>query len=265
MLEACSLESGGLNLALKGRDTSRRRGSSKSMGSANPSSASIGQASPSTATSRKSTGIPCLASTCSPADSRARTSASPTRGGRESKGAGADCGRNMRKRLGFYDPNTRSLRTFQRLLGRDSTSSLLTLPKRGTMRSGSICALPTSGRSTGGRESLSLPTLDMGSRMKAGTLGKEEILGKSHSAKIQNVLLPTIGANEFKGSSKKRYRQSRAFRGAKMSEGLRTCREDPIYLNPSFAEVVMGFPIGFTESRRSATPSSPTAPSSSGR
>lgn len=60
-------------------------------------------------------------------------------------------------------------------------------------------------------------------------------------------LLPTIGACEGKGSSKKRYKGSPHFRGAKMSEGLRTCQEDPIYTHPSFAEAAMGFPIGHTD------------------
>ena len=66
--------------------------------------------------------------------------------------------------------------------------------------------------------------------------------------------LPTLGANEGKGSSAIRFIGSPHFRGAKMSEGLRTCASDPIYLNPSFGEVVMGFPLGYTPS---VTPSSP--------
>ena len=71
---------------------------------------------------------------------------------------------------------------------------------------------------------------------------------------IASGLLPTIGANEGKGSSSKRYKGSQDFRGAKMSEGLRTCEDDPQYLHPSFAELVMGFPIGWTELERVATP-----------
>ena len=61
------------------------------------------------------------------------------------------------------------------------------------------------------------------------------------------ALLPTISATEYKGAPKNRYKASKDFHGAKMSEGLMTCKEDPIYLNPSFAEVVMGFPRGWTE------------------
>lgn len=61
------------------------------------------------------------------------------------------------------------------------------------------------------------------------------------------IFLPTIGANEYKGAGKKRYRGSKDFRGAKMSEGLRTSENDPIYTHPNFAEVVMGYPLGWSE------------------
>jgi len=53
-------------------------------------------------------------------------------------------------------------------------------------------------------------------------------------------LLPTMGANEYKGASKKRYRGSAEFRGAKMAEG------DPVYLNPQFAEAMMGYELDYT-------------------
>ena len=59
-------------------------------------------------------------------------------------------------------------------------------------------------------------------------------------------LLPTIGANEGKGSSSIRYVGSPHFRGAKMSEGLRTCQSDPPCTHPNFAEAAMGFPKDWT-------------------
>lgn len=71
---------------------------------------------------------------------------------------------------------------------------------------------------------------------------------------IASALLPTIGANESKGSQKLRYRGSPAYRGAKMSEGLRTCPSDPIYTHPNFAEASMDFPKDWTLVE---TPSSP--------
>ena len=60
-------------------------------------------------------------------------------------------------------------------------------------------------------------------------------------------LLPTLGKNEPKGAGRNRYRGSTEFRGAKMSEGLRSGPSDPIYLHPDFAETIMGFPMGWTE------------------
>lgn len=75
---------------------------------------------------------------------------------------------------------------------------------------------------------------------------------------------PTIGANEFRGTSRKRFVGSLHFRGAKMAEGLRICEDDPTYLNPWFAACVMGFPMewqvcmdtamqSFPKSRRSSS------------
>jgi hypothetical protein len=73
-------------------------------------------------------------------------------------------------------------------------------------------------------------------------------------AMVKRLFLPTLGKQEPKGSSKKRFLGPPHFRGAKMSEGLRICADDPIYLHPSFAEAVMGFPIGWTELEPAETP-----------
>ena len=58
--------------------------------------------------------------------------------------------------------------------------------------------------------------------------------------------LPTIGKNEFRGTSKNRFYAGGEFRGAKMAEAVRTSREDPIYLSPSFSEEQMMWPITWT-------------------
>jgi len=68
----------------------------------------------------------------------------------------------------------------------------------------------------------------------------------SLSSAIGSGLLPTIGANESKGSQRQRFAGSTQYRGQKMSEGLRTGETDPIYTDPSFAEAAMGFPRGWT-------------------
>lgn len=59
--------------------------------------------------------------------------------------------------------------------------------------------------------------------------------------------LPTLGANEFRGSVRNRFPGSPTYRRSKMSEGLRNCESDPIYLHPNFAEVVMGYDSGWSE------------------
>ncbi len=69
-------------------------------------------------------------------------------------------------------------------------------------------------------------------------------------------LVPTIGANEGKGSSSKRFVGSPHFRGAKMSEGLRICQNDPIYTHPNFAEAAMGFPKDWTRLETQLSPKS---------
>ena len=66
-------------------------------------------------------------------------------------------------------------------------------------------------------------------------------------------LLPTMGASEWKGATKKRYIGSKWYHGSKCAEGLRTSENDPQYLNPNFAEVFMGFPMGWTELNASET------------
>jgi len=58
--------------------------------------------------------------------------------------------------------------------------------------------------------------------------------------------LPTPVASDSKGLSRKRYRGSPHYRGGKTAEALRNSFKDPTYLNPSFAELMMGLPEGYT-------------------
>src|SRR3990167_449095 len=74
------------------------------------------------------------------------------------------------------------------------------------------------------------------------------------TVQIIEQLIPTIGKNEGKGASSKRYRGSEDYRAAKTAEFMRVSKEDPIYLHPSFAEAMMGFPMGWTELPPTETP-----------
>lgn len=62
----------------------------------------------------------------------------------------------------------------------------------------------------------------------------------------EHTFLPTITASEHKGSSRSRYIGSQNLRIGKVSDVLRTSRDCPTFLNPSFAEKLMGLEIGYT-------------------
>lgn len=120
------------------------------------------------------------------------------------------------------------------------------------LSSSGISALPRKGlrmkECVRSRSALSVPTLTKSDTWTGNLKSTQQKEGSRHSMGLIEVLtLPTMGKNEYKGSGKKRYRNSKDFRGAKMSEGLRTCSSAPIYLNHSFGEIVMGFPRGWTD------------------
>lgn len=83
--------------------------------------------------------------------------------------------------------------------------------------------------------------------MRNGECFQRQVSVLGISEKESGSWLPTIGKNEFKGAARARFRGSKEYRGAKMSEGLRTCTEDPMYLHPLFAEYAMGWPLTWTE------------------
>ena len=124
-------------------------------------------------------------------------------------------GVNLKGSFAKYSPSSHSLKTAQCSLLVGSTESSVTLPKWGLMRNGELFHAP--------------------------------ILVEFINENVPGLLLPTLGANEGKGSSRNRYLGSKDFRGAKMSEALRTCETDPIYLNPLFAELTMKWPLGWTD------------------
>jgi hypothetical protein len=144
----------------------------------------------------------------------AKTSASQAKA-QESADSAADYGGSLPGLLAKYDLATHSLKTVQLSLFEGLELSLATWPRWGLMRNGECFLAKMSVECT-----------------------CETGFGLS---------LPTIGANEWKGAAKRRYLGSPDFRGAKMSEGLRICETDPIYLNPLFAELTMMWPLGWTD------------------
>ena len=124
----------------------------------------------------------------------------------------AVCGSSSRASLASYDRVSSSWRTSQLSFLAGSTACSVTLPKRGMMRSGSIFELPT----------LALPTDASGSSSSRGTWGTP----RAH-----------IGA----GDSAKR-----AARGMIEGQVALADRSACGDLSPSWVEMLMGFPEGWT-------------------
>jgi len=97
-------------------------------------------------------------------------------------------------------------------------------------------------------QSAIVPTITASDWRMRGPNSKQQGIGEK-----LKFSLPTMGASEYKGRQKNRYKGSKTFRGAKMSEGLRTCKDDPIYLSPLFAEKVMGYSTEWTALSASVT------------
>ncbi len=134
--------------------------------------------------------------------------------GLESAEAGRGSGHTKPASLAKYDPDSRTWKTRQRSLLGGLVLYSETWPRWGTTQDGELFPLPT-----------------------LADITLENDCGFS---------LPTIGKNEFKGASRRRYWRSKFYRGAKMAEGVRTSQSDPIYLSPSFSEEAMMWPIMWT-------------------
>lgn len=159
-----------------------------------------------------------------------------------------------------YDRATSSWRTSQTCLvalANNEADGLAefseTWPSAGMMRNGKTYQLRPWALHTLERGCGLLPTPRANDSQKRGNFNVHEPRN-GFPAMVKRLFLPMIGKQEPKGASRKRFRGSPHFRGAKMSEGLRICETDPIYLHPSFAEASMGFPIGWTELGPAETP-----------
>ena len=203
----------------------------------------------------------------SQAVSHAKTFQLPAASQELAKAQEADCGPKSCDLLASYDQATSSWRTLQTCLvaqAKNEAGGLAeyseTWPSAGMMRNGKTFqrqpwALPIVEKESGllPTPSKSDPMLERrAATAKAPHVTRNGTVRNGPSnlgfpATVRYIFLPTLGKNEPKGASSKRFRGSEHFRGAKMSEGLRICETDPTYLHPSFAEAAMGFPIGWTE------------------
>ena len=88
--------------------------------------------------------------------------------------------------------------------------------------------------------------------------------GEGFPKTLLETLLPTPSTSDAKGASMKRFRGSPESHG-NLREVLRDGPTDGQYPHPAFVEWMMGFPIGWTDLGRSATPSSRKSRRSSGK
>ena len=157
----------------------------------------------------------------------------------------------------WYDHASRCWRTWQHCLIEGWAPFSGAWPRSGMTRNGIAYRFRPMARPTDGIKYVFLPTPRANDARKRGNFDTKNSRN-GFPAAVKRLFLPTLGKDETKGTSQKGFQGSPHFRGAKMSEGLRTCETDPTYLHPSFAEAVMGFPIGWgvlldaeTRSRRS--------------
>lgn len=197
------------------------------------------------ATSRKLTGARQKDQTSSAEDSHARISASPEKE-QDWQEQEAGCSTRPSMPFAYYDHDTSSWRTSQPCLFGGWMPFSERWPRSGMMLNGIAYRLPPLVPRISGTEFSFLHTPRANDAQKRGNIDHNNPRN-GFVGSIRKRFLPTIGANEYKGASKNRFLGSKAYRGAKMSEGLRSGLKDPIYLNPYFAEVSMGFPIGWTE------------------
>lgn len=205
-------------------------------------------------------------STCSAGDSPAKTSRSLARELALQVSA-AVCGSSMRELLASYDHDSSSWRTSQRSLLAGSPECLVTLPRSGTIRSGSLCALPTLGHHTDANASSSwlTPRAIYGehSGMKCtkhltgqaiaesarptptrcGNHNRKGVSKTSGDGLATAVNWPTPTSRDWKdGDCRNANVESNGLLGRVALE-----HQPKGSLNPDWVEALMGFPPGWTD------------------
>jgi len=211
-------------------------------------------------TSQRLTGEKSKAQTSSAGGSLVKTSALRVKEEESLKvKRGQVFGGSFTRRLGYFDQDSCSLRTFQLSLLSGSTLSLQTLPKRGMMQNGLILGHPTSEHPTKGKESLSSPIPtpqasdstagsiigenDRFVQLKSGAMRKINQNGVDGSVGLARhaMMFPTPTARMWKdcGAPSEMKRDSPSLQAMAASENRGK-------LNPTWVEWLMGLPEGWT-------------------
>lgn len=172
-----------------------------------------------------------------------------------------ECGEKWHASFAKYDPATHSLRTHQCSLFEDLTESCVTLPRWGLMRGGECWEQQTLEQTIKGTES----GLSPNGEDSFHTLNCKGLNGGSNSRKALKKRAdqwPTVTATDYRGTFaiESPTFQARLLhpRGVNLVEELqRRNGGAPGLLNPSWAEWLMGWPLGWTELKPLATDKSP--------
>ena len=192
--------------------------------------------------------------TSSQPDSLAKTSAAP-----ENKQDLADLAAPFSTKssawLGTFNLNSSSLKTLQisclTPTGRRSKKSSTKLPKQGLMQSGQLYQLPMWEPATAAPAPGSLPTPRTCSAMAASVNTKGNLEG-NRFPNLETVIgrmLPTPTTRDHKDGSQQACANvaPNGLLGREIHQAVSSALTgDPMYLNPSFVEEMMGFPVGWT-------------------
>lgn len=167
-------------------------------------------------------------------DSPAKTSAWPERA-QDSTGPDRDCGQNTRASFASFDPDTSSWRTSQRCLVGGWVEYSETWPRAGTMRSGTVYRLKPSAPIIGGIAcSLSPGQFPTPTAQRYGT-GQNGQRGDGTTFKGKGS--PSLDTMAYHGM---------------WPDSDHTGQNGP--LSPAFVELLMGFPVGWTDLDALETP-----------
>ena len=236
----------------------------KSSHSAAPSLKNIGPTSPAMMTSEPSpqSALPQmeLGLMSSVGDSPAKTFPLQARA-QALRASAAACGRNTPELLARLDPATSSWRTSQRCVVEGWTVFSGTWPRSGTMQNGTAFQLPPLALRTDETDYGLLPT--PAARDWKGSVTGETLMARTSMTRgvsleehLLRQCLPTPSAgNSHSAGRLDEWGGRNPFRGTDIGR---------LHLNPSFVEEIMGFPVEWTASDLSATPSSRKSQKSSG-
>jgi hypothetical protein len=273
----CSPASADSTSGSNGR-ASRRRGKSSSTPTAVPYLSLDSLTLFDTSTFETSAPTTSPPSKSSAADFRARGSASPA-GATDTAMHARVFGPSSRASLANFDPTTSSWRTCQRSVLGDSVECLVTWPRSGMTRSGTAYARATSARRIAATDSGLWPTpqsrdwkngTGQGNRrspnLNAVVVELSRDRPQSSTPRWGRRLWPTPKSSPS-GPDFARINRPRSGGDDLATAVARDVRETrsptPGQLNPTWVEWLMGFPLGWTVLRPSATPSSRNSPSGS--